>query len=89
MHRRNFLKTTALSAAAALVGTPTLAAGESETVPLACKIPRWRGFNLLEKFYNRKAFAESDFQWISEWGFDFVRLLTSMLVKPQLSISNK
>ena len=49
-------------------------------------LPRWRGFNLLEKFSahnpsksaphsNANApFREADFQWISDWGFDFVRL---------------
>jgi len=42
----------------------------------ASHLPRWRGFNLLEKFvgeHNRR-FPESDFEWIAEWGFDFVRL---------------
>jgi endoglucanase len=50
------------------------------------KLPRWRGFNLLEKFTADDAsksgkfgrinhpFEKTDFQWISEWGFDFVRL---------------
>lgn len=79
MQRRDFLKTTVLGATAALAGVPTLAA-ESETVRLARKLPRWRGFNLLEKFYSKKPFAESDFQWISEWGFDFVRLPMDYLV---------
>lgn len=39
-------------------------------------LPRRRGFNLLEKFtLNRNAsFVERDFQWIADWGFDFVRL---------------
>jgi endoglucanase len=49
-------------------------------------LPRWRGFNLLEKFtaddssrsvqFGRRnpPFQESDFQWIAGWGFDFVRL---------------
>jgi endoglucanase len=49
-------------------------------------LPRWRGFNLLEKFsaddssksimFDRRnpPFQETDFQWISDWGFDFVRL---------------
>lgn len=49
-------------------------------------LPRWRGFNLLEKFSmgepsksapnsNRNLkFREEDFQWIADWGFDFVRL---------------
>ncbi len=48
-------------------------------------LPRWRGFNLLEKFSAEDAvesgsgrrnppFRETDFQWISDWGFDFARL---------------
>ena len=39
------------------------------------KLPKWRGFNLLEKFngQNRK-FVEDDFKWIRDWGFNFVRL---------------
>src|SRR3990167_8634518 len=43
---------------------------------LARRLPRWRGFNLLEKFNagSNKPFVEDDFRWISEWGFDFVRL---------------
>ena len=40
------------------------------------KLPRWRGFNLLEKFYAKGAtpFREENFQLISELGFNFVRL---------------
>lgn len=40
------------------------------------KLPRWRGFNLLEKFYvtNNQPFREKDFQLIQRLGFDFVRL---------------
>ncbi len=41
------------------------------------KLPRWRGFNLLEKFYltgGRKPFLEEDFRLISKLGFNFVRL---------------
>ena len=36
----------------------------------------WRGFNLLEKFtlQMNSPFVELDFQRMSEWGFDFVRL---------------
>jgi len=39
-------------------------------------LPRWRGFNLLEKFQksSAKPFNEEDFQLISELGFNFVRL---------------
>ena len=41
------------------------------------KLPRWRGFNLLEKFQlqnGKKPFVEEDFRLISELGFNFVRL---------------
>lgn len=39
-------------------------------------LPRWRGFNLLEKFNAGKneAFKEDDFRMISRLGFNFVRL---------------
>jgi len=42
----------------------------------ARKLPRWRGFNLLEKFQvgGRQPFVEEDFKLISELGFNFVRL---------------
>ncbi|MBI1388753.1 MAG: cellulase family glycosylhydrolase [bacterium] len=44
--------------------------------PTAAKLPRWRGFNLLEKFTLRQnaPYQERDFQWMKDWGFDFVRL---------------
>jgi endoglucanase len=40
------------------------------------KLPRWRGFNLLEKFNvaRNARFVEQDFEWIAELGFNFVRL---------------
>ena len=41
------------------------------------RLPRWRGFNLLEKFskdWSNKPFAEEDFKMISSLGFNFVRL---------------
>jgi aryl-phospho-beta-D-glucosidase BglC (GH1 family) len=41
------------------------------------KLPRWRGFNLLEKFQlggGRKPFQQDDFRLISKLGFNFVRL---------------
>ena len=46
--------------------------------PSPAKLPRWRGFNLLEKFTARQggnpAFLESDFASMAEWGFNFARL---------------
>jgi aryl-phospho-beta-D-glucosidase BglC (GH1 family) len=48
--------------------------------PLTAKFlswPRWRGFNLLEKFHkdwSNGPYSEDDFRMISELGFNFVRL---------------
>ncbi len=67
MNRREFL---VAAAASVLAGRELL--GESRVT--ARSLPRWRGFNLLEKFYRNQRFRETDFQWISDWGFDFVRL---------------
>jgi len=45
-------------------------------MPKQTILPRWRGFNLLGVFVMNSPgyFEEEDFQIISEWGFDFVRL---------------
>ncbi|MDQ3653485.1 MAG: glycoside hydrolase family 5 protein, partial [Chloroflexota bacterium] len=44
-------------------------------------LPRWRGFKLLELFSRRGPedrqsgeFREDYFQWIADWGFNFVRI---------------
>jgi len=78
-NRRDFLKTVAAGAAA--MTAPGYAGevkkeqkkGESKAQKA---IPRWRGFNLLEMFTMRSSgdWAEDDFQWIRDLGFDFVRL---------------
>jgi len=77
MDRRNFLKTA--SAGAVFL---SMAAGmpSCETVPVN-KLPRWRGFNLLDFYTSRRwrsggrsASKEEDFKWMSDWGFDFVRI---------------
>jgi len=78
-NRREFLKTVAAGAAA--VAAPGYAGevkkeqkkGESKVQKV---IPRWRGFNLLEMFTMRSSgdWAEDDFRWIRDLGFDFVRL---------------
>lgn len=73
--RRQFIQTTA-----ALAGV-TMLASECKSKPAAditsTTIPRWRGFNLLEKFIasnSNDPFRESDFALMAELGFDFVRL---------------
>lgn len=81
MNRRTFLTTTAAGAAAA--GSAMLAGGRRTRAAattgraLARRLPRWRGFNLLEKFHKGRGngpFVETDFEWMAGWGFDFVRL---------------
>ncbi len=73
MNRRQFVQGAA-AAAAGLVGSAC--AHLNRPGAAAPRIPRWRGFNLTNKFdpRNQSRFRETDFQWISDWGFDFARL---------------
>ena len=83
--RREFLVQAASGAAALAVplGMHHRAAAGDETpgpkrelpVPTAKRLPRWRGFNLLEKFTfgGNAPYQEKDFQWLARWGFDFLR----------------
>jgi endoglucanase len=78
MNRRAFLQASAAVAACA-VGNLSLGAAtttQSVTEPPGNKLPRWRGFNLLE-LYNAdhmRDFKESDFAMLADWGFNFVRI---------------
>ena len=73
--RRTFLKT--VTAGVALSGLSGWT-GSCKPV-IKNKLPRWRGFNILDFFsprpYSDRRFAatEQDFQWMADWGFDFVR----------------
>jgi endoglucanase len=75
MNRRDFIRTTGLTTVAGLSGTFSFAHHMEGTN----KLPRWRGFNLLDFFspnptYSRKGTSEEYFKWIQDWGFDFVRV---------------
>jgi endoglucanase len=76
MQRREFLKAAAIGGVVLINGSLHASEPEPAAPPQARKMPRWRGFNLLEKFMRdgNSPFLESDFQWIADWGFDFVRL---------------
>lgn len=87
MNRRAFLlnSTLASAAAPALLANPVLhPSGPLPSSPSSVpdnKLPRWRGFNLLEKFVAggggpepQAPYRQRDFEWIANWGFDFVRL---------------
>ena len=57
------------------ISTAAAAAEANLPEPSAACLPKWRGFNLLEKFNGRnEPFQEDDFRMISELGFNFVRL---------------
>jgi endoglucanase len=67
--RRSFIKLGLGATAMSMLSEPAFSYA-------AKGLPRWRGFNLLEKFNgdHNQPFVEKDFQMIKEWGFDFVRL---------------
>ncbi|MBN2507204.1 MAG: cellulase family glycosylhydrolase [Verrucomicrobia bacterium] len=82
MNRRQFLQLAATAAAAgsaAALGAPAAEPSAGVTGlpdPSPSRLPRWRGFNLLEKFTEggNARYRESDFEWMAELGFNFVRL---------------
>ena len=75
-NRRDFFKKAGNALAAAyLGGLETKAAATPQKQGVS--FPRYRGFNLLEKFGEwgpRAKFEEEDFEIMTEWGFDFARI---------------
>ena len=78
--RRQFIKTTA---GLTVLGSAAIQCKRKVEPDInASSLPRWRGFNLLEKFItdiSNDPFKESDFEMIAELGLDFVRLPMSYL----------
>lgn len=79
MERREFLRRAVVGTAGLSMGgaAPVIGAAARRVKRVdAAKLPRWRGFNLLEKFTlgGSAPYREADFDWIRAWGFDFVRL---------------
>lgn len=79
IHRRTFIKNTTL--AAACLTLPGTIAFSSAKTPARNLLPRWKGFNLLDYFSPNPPRTSGgnkttgdDFRWMSDWGFDFVRL---------------
>jgi endoglucanase len=82
--RREFLKMAVAGSAALLAGrlkvlradSPASKPQDKPQAKSRNSLPRWRGFNLTQMFtmHSRGNFREQDFQWISDFGFDFVRL---------------
>src|SRR5947209_8372445 len=82
-NRRQFLRSTGFVAIAAAISPALPLCAEEKKGPTAAHLPRWRGFNLLDKYVKKRdgnpAFQESDFALLAEWGFDFARLPMSYL----------
>ena len=78
MKRRTFIQNTALTTAGLSVAGLSSALKYPETV--TNKLPRWRGFNLLDYFSpsktdsSRGLTTEEELKWMADWGFDFVRI---------------
>ncbi|MCF0048801.1 cellulase family glycosylhydrolase [Dyadobacter sp. LJ53] len=76
MHRRTFIKNTAVTVAA---GAAVSTGFSFKNQNAKNKLPKWKGFNLLDFFSpdpasGRKPTTEEQFKWMSDWGFDFVRI---------------
>ena len=78
--RRNFIRTTAVTAAAISLSGKTML-GNVLQVPAKNLLPQWKGFNLLDYFSpspgrNQEVSrtTDDDLRWMSDWGFNFVRL---------------
>lgn len=70
MERRDFLRSAALAGTALFIDPQRLMARRR------LDIGAWRGFNLLNYFTAGypEPFREEEFQWMAQWGFNFVRL---------------
>jgi aryl-phospho-beta-D-glucosidase BglC (GH1 family) len=79
INRRLFIRNTTLAATALTLGAKSAFA--MNVPPVKNILPRWKGFNLLDYFSpsmsendNEGRTTEDDFKWMSDWGFDFVRI---------------
>jgi hypothetical protein len=76
MDRRIFIKNTTLVTAGLSLGLNSPGAVSNK---IRNKLPEWKGFNLTDfntpnPYGNRRSTTEEQLKWMSDWGFDFVRL---------------
>lgn len=76
MERRNFIKTAGLATAG--IGVAGNLSATTFSNEFSNKLPRWRGFNLLDYFSpsrtnERGITSDEELKWMADWGFDFVR----------------
>lgn len=82
MKRREFLKATAIGAGIVVMNDRSNLQALQAYQLEKNKLPRWRGFNILDFFTSQRyvadplrfAATEQDFKWMADWGFDFVRI---------------
>lgn len=82
MKRRNFIKTAVMAAGITAMNNHSNIYSQTDYQFIKNKLPRWRGFNILNFFSPTPYIAnhhplkdlKQDFQWMSDWGFDFVRI---------------
>jgi aryl-phospho-beta-D-glucosidase BglC (GH1 family) len=78
MNRRSFVKNASLIASGSTLHSSVLP--DLFLPPPKNKLPKWRGFNLLDFFSSDPADTffpktiEPHFKWMRDWGFDFVRI---------------
>jgi len=78
LNRRHFIKKTGLATCGIILAGST-AHGSSMAKKANNKLPKWKGFNLLDFFSpdpsrRREATTEEYFKWMADWGFDFIRI---------------
>ncbi|MEN8229254.1 MAG: cellulase family glycosylhydrolase [Bacteroidota bacterium] len=77
--RRDFIKKAALLTGAVSVAGSSVLACSNGIKKMPNALPKWKGFNLLDFFSpnpdrSRGGTTEEDFKWMTDWGFDFVRI---------------
>lgn len=74
--RRSALRTLGFGTLAVLSASLPVFRARDTQGPSPTHLPRWRGFNLVEKatLGNNQPYREADFDLIAKWGFNFVRL---------------
>lgn len=88
--RRDFIKKSATIAGG--IGLTANMSFATTTEKVQNKLPQWKGFNLLDFFSPNPSNArggtkEEYFKWMSDWGFDFVRI--PMAYPSYLNIDHK
>ena len=77
-NRRDFIKKTGMMATGLILAGST-SYGASQAKKTSNKLPKWKGFNLLDFFSpnpnpSREGTTEEHLKWMTDWGFDFIRI---------------